>query len=198
MAGVSPSRSKPSASKWTDWSHCILEELRDLLYVLTQDGRIIYISPNTSQLTGYSTNDLTGKFIVDFLHPDDSRTFVREFNESISIGHALHIFHRFRKKDNTYTIFESRGHPHRTLDTSPYGSSDIAESCRGVFMMARPYPTKNGGLLDTFLEHTTDKYRLAHCIMLLREEEEVADAELVQDYCQKKQEVRSSIAPSGL
>ena len=43
-------------------------------------------------------------------------------------------------------------------------------------MMARPYPTKNAGLLDSFLEHKMENERLRRRINdLKREEEEDAD-----------------------
>jgi hypothetical protein len=37
-------------------------------------------------LTGYEPEELVNKFIVDFIHPDDSGIFVQEFNESIASG----------------------------------------------------------------------------------------------------------------
>ncbi|RAL59949.1 hypothetical protein DID88_000575 [Monilinia fructigena] len=49
-----------------------------------------------------------------FIHPDDSATYVREFNESIASGNALRFYYRFRKKDTTFIIFESHGHAHYT------------------------------------------------------------------------------------
>lgn len=149
-----------------------MEELKDFLHILTPDGRIIYISENSKEITGYSSEDLEGKFIVDFIHPDDSGIFVREFNESIASGHTLRFFYRFRKQNNEYTIFESHGHPHFTTDASPFGPNSTASICGGFFLMARPYPTKMAALLDSFLEHKIENERLKKKIEALRKEEE--------------------------
>ena len=163
-------------TKRRNWSQRVLEELRDFLHILTPDGRILYVSPSVKALTGYETNDLVGKFIVDFIHTDDSSVFIREFNESIATGHPLRFYYRFRKSDQSYTIFESHGHPHLTSEAATFGLNNAAGFCRGFFMMSRPYPTKNAELLDSFLEHKIENERLQSRIAALRREEQ-EDAE---------------------
>ena len=166
-------------TKRRNWSQRVVEELKDFLHILTPDGRIIYISPSGKPLTGYSSDELVGKFIVDFIHPDDSGIFVREFNESIASGNPLRFFYRFRKKDGSFTIFESHGHPHLTSEAAAFGPNNAAGFCRGFFMMARPYPTKNAALLDSFLEHKIENERLTNRINDLKREEaeDVEDAQ---------------------
>ncbi|KAI9744444.1 MAG: blue light receptor [Claussenomyces sp. TS43310] len=182
-------------TKRRNWSQRVVEELKDFLYILTPDGRIIYISPSGKQLTGYPQDELLGKFIVDFIHPDDSGIFVREFNESIASGHPLRFFYRFRKKDGHFTIFESHGHPHLTSDAAQYGPNNSASFCRGFFMMARPYPTKNAALLDSFLEHKMENERLIRRIADLKREE-AEEAEDAHRHWQKKADGQSDITPS--
>ena len=129
-------------TKRRNWSQRVLEELKDLLYILTPDGRLLYISPSSKALTGYEQSELTGKFISDYIHTDDSSIFVREFNESIATGNPLRFFYRFRNADSKYIIFECHGHPHLTNDVSHLevtgGPVNAAGFCRGFFMMARP------------------------------------------------------------
>ncbi|MCJ1253675.1 blue light receptor [Lignoscripta atroalba] len=182
-------------TKRRNWSQRVLEELKDFLHILTPDGRILYVSPSGKHLTGYNQDELIGKFIVDFIHPDDSGVFVREFNESIASGNPLRFFYRFRKADNTYTIFESHGHPHLTSEAAAFGPNNAAGFCRGFFMMARPYPTKNANLLDSFLEHKIENERLTKRIADLRKEEQ-EEAEAQQRHWFKKTEGHSSVTPS--
>lgn len=164
-------------TKRRNWSQRVLEELRDFLHILTPDGRILYVSPSAKALTGYENDELVGKFIVDFIHADDSSVFIREFNESIATGHPLRFYYRFRKSDESYTIFESHGHPHLTSEAAAFGPNNAASFCRGFFMMSRPYPTKNAELLDSFLEHKIENERLQSRIAALRrEEQEEAEA----------------------
>jgi PAS domain S-box-containing protein len=166
-------------TKRRNWSQRVVEELKDFLHILTPDGRILYLSPSVKQLTGYDPEDLVGKFIVDFIHQDDSGIFVREFNESIASGNPLRFFYRFQKKDGTFTIFESHGHPHLSSEAAQFGAgpNNASGFCRGFFMMARPYPTKNAALLDSFLEHKIENARLTRRIEDLKREE--AEEELL-------------------
>ncbi|KAJ9646442.1 white collar 2 type of transcription factor [Coniosporium tulheliwenetii] len=183
-------------TKRRNWSQRVLEELRDFLHILTPDGRILYVSPSCRFLTGWEPHQLVGKFIVEFIHPDDSGIFVREFNESIASGNPLRFFHRFRKEDDTYTIFESHGHPHIGSEAANFGPNPNGSSfCRGFFMMSRPYPTKNAALLDSFLEHKIENERLMKRIAELRREEQ-EEQEAQERHWQKKQEGHSSVTPS--
>lgn len=158
-------------TKRRNWSQRIIEELRDFLHILTPDGRILYASPSATGLTGHEPHQLVGRFISEFLHPDDGAMFVREFNESIASGHPLRFFYRFRRPDDTYAIFESFGHPHIASEAASYGSNSGANFCRGFFIMARPYPTRNAALLDSFLEHKIENERLKKRIADLKREE---------------------------
>ncbi|RAL59948.1 hypothetical protein DID88_000574 [Monilinia fructigena] len=170
-AGFGAQPSLPSSSTVTDftkrrnWPQKVIEEIKDFMHVLTPNGKIVYASPSCQSLTGYTPEELAGRFIVDFIHPDDSATYVREFNESIASGNALRFYYRFRKKDTTFIIFESHGHAHYTSTGEDF------------FMMARPYPTKNAVLLDSFLEHKIEFERMSKRIKDLKREEEEEEYE---------------------
>lgn len=182
-------------TKRRNWPHRVVEELKDLLNILSADGRILYSSPSAKTLTGYTHEELLGKFIVDFIHSDDSAIFVREFNEAIASGHTLRLFYRFKKQDGQFTIFEVHGHPHLTSEAAQYGPGSSASFCRGFFMMARPYPTKNAMLLDSFLEHKIENERLMSRIAVLKQEE-MDEAEDVRRHMQKKLDQSSDVTPS--
>jgi len=161
-------------TKRRNWSQRVVEEIKDFLHILSPDGRILYASQSARQLTGHDDSALTGQLIFEYLHPDDAGIFVREFNEAISTGNPLRFFYRFRRPDNTYTIFESHGHPHLTSELGTFDPTVTPPSslCRGFFMMARPYPTKNAYLLDSFLEHKMENERLKKRISELKHEEQ--------------------------
>jgi PAS domain S-box-containing protein len=164
-------------TKRRNWSQRVLEELRDFLHILSPEGRILYVSPSAKALTGYDSSELVGKFISDFVHPDDSALFIHEFNEAIATGRPLRFYYRFRKLDQNYIIFECHGHPHLTSEAVAFGPNNAASFCRGFFMMSRPYPSKNAELLDSFLEHKIENERLqARIAILRREEQEEAEA----------------------
>lgn len=187
-------------TKRRNWSQRVLDELKDLLYILTSDGRLLYLSPSAKLLTGYEPSELVGKSISDFVHPDDASLFIREFNESIATGNNLRLFHRFRTAEDKYRIFECHGHPHLTND-NPQGDMSIgpaatAPFCRGFFMMARPYPSKNSELLDSFLEHKIENVRLQARIAALKREE-AEDAETQHDPFHKQPGVNGAKSRSN-
>lgn len=184
--GMGPPATNSTLTDFTkrrNWSQRVIEELKDFLHILTPDGRILYVSPSCKSITGYEPGDIIGKFMGDFVHPDDSGIFMREFNESIASANSLRFFYRFKKDDGNYVIFECDGHPHISSETPSIGfnnnmgmstPSSMAPTtgyCRGFFMMARPYPTKNAALLDSFLEHKIENERLMKRIDELKREE---------------------------
>ncbi|KAF8458056.1 hypothetical protein BGX38DRAFT_642710 [Terfezia claveryi] len=155
-------------TKRRNWSQRLLEELQDFLHILTPEMKIVYASPSGKSLTGYDTEELLGRMITEYIHPDDATLFMREFHESASSGQPLRMFYRFRKKDNSYVILETNGHPHFS-ETHPHMQGSLTP--KGFFMMARQYPTKNAGLLDSFLEYKIEHERLTRRIAELRKEE---------------------------
>lgn len=185
MAAPTNSSTLTEFTKRRNWSQRIIEELKDFLHILTPDGRILYVSPSCKHITGHDPHSLIGKFIGEYVHPDDSGIFMREFNESIASGNGLRFFYRFKKDDGTYMIFECDGHPHISPEPpnslsygqTPASKSQAAGLCRGFFMMARPYPTRNAALLDSFLEHKIENERLTKRIEELKREEAEENAE---------------------
>ncbi|KAF3925240.1 hypothetical protein ABW20_dc0104962 [Dactylellina cionopaga] len=158
-------------TKRRNWSQRIIEELQDLLCILTPSGKIRYTSPNTKSITGYGADELLGRMVTDFVHTDDSHIFIREFNEAIASSQQLRLYFRFRRKDGTHVVFEANGHPHFS-DQRQMPSNTTTPVCSGFFMMARLYPTKNTALLDSFLEHKVENERLKRRIKELRAEEQ--------------------------
>ncbi|KAK6340192.1 blue light receptor, variant 2 [Orbilia blumenaviensis] len=183
-------------TKRRNWSQRIIEELQDLLCILTPSGKIRYTSPNTKNITGFSTEELLGRMITDFVHTDDSHIFIREFNESIASTQPLRLFFRFRRKDDSYAIFESNGHPHFS-DHRQLPSNTTTPVCSGFFMMARLYPTKNVALLDSFLEHKIENERLKRRIAELRLEEQEEQAAQTRARNEAAAAVAAALAAEG-
>ncbi|KAF2637364.1 hypothetical protein P280DRAFT_472083, partial [Massarina eburnea CBS 473.64] len=182
-------------TKRRNWSQRVLEELRDFLHILTPGGRIMYASPSCKALTGWDPGQLVGRFVGEFIHPDDSGIFVKEFNESIASGNPLRFFYRFLKNDETWAIFEAHGHPHLSNDTSTFAPQTTMR-CRGFFMMSRPYPTKNAALLDSFLEHKIENERLMKRIAELKREEQEEGDSMTGAWTKKTDVTGSVTAPS--
>ena len=182
-------------TKRRNWPAKVVEELKDFLHILDANGRIKYASPSVLSVAGYTAEEILDVFLKDLIHPDDQGVFVSELNESIASGNPLRMFYRFKKKDGAYAIFEAVGHAHIAGAKFAPNPNNQSPFCQAVFMMARPYPTKNAGLLDSFLEHKIENERLRRRIAELRREEE-ADADEAQRQWAQSQEARSDVTPS--
>ncbi|KAK2073902.1 hypothetical protein P8C59_008145 [Phyllachora maydis] len=194
-AGLPPNNTLTEFTKRRNWPAKVVEELQDILYILDANGRIRHVSPSITALTGYKQEEVLESFLRHFIHPDDCGVFMSELNESIASGNRLRLFYRLKKKDGTYAIFESVGHAHIAAAKFAPNPNNQTPFCQAVFMMARPYPTKNAGLLDSFLEHKIENERLRRRIAELRREEE-ADADESHRVWRQSQEGRSDFTPS--
>ncbi|KAI1338754.1 hypothetical protein F5Y15DRAFT_97346 [Xylariaceae sp. FL0016] len=181
-------------TKRRNWPAKVVEELKDLLQILDAHGRIRYVSPSVVNLTGYSQEEIVDLFLKDLIHPDDVGTFTSEMNESIASAQSLRMFYRLKKKDGQFAIFESVGHAHIAGAKFAPNPDNQTPFCQAVFVMSRPYPTKNASLLDSFLEHKIENERLRRRIAELRREEEEEEAS--QQSWLAGQENRSEVTAS--
>jgi PAS domain S-box-containing protein len=126
-----------------NWSERILVELTGLLHVLSPTGKILYCSESTLELTGYRPHELVGQSLMEFLHVDDIDVFMRDFQMALHTRSQIKTHYRFRRKDDTYVIFEVVGHP----------KADVpGQTPQSFFGIAQPIPSKSGVMIDTFLE----------------------------------------------
>lgn len=182
-------------TKRRNWPAKVVEELKDLLMILDQNGRVKHASPSVCALTGYGADELTERLLREFVHQDDCALFLSEFNECIATGNTLRLFYRLRKKDGTYAIFESVGHAHIAAARFAPNPNNQSPFCQAVFIMSRLYPAANAQLLDSFLEHKMENERLKRRIAELRREEAVEVEEATRSWRQS-QEGRSDMTPS--
>ena len=62
----------------------LVENINELIFSLDTEGNITYISPVISRTTSYDREDLVGRNIREFIHPDDIHEFLSSFNRTIS------------------------------------------------------------------------------------------------------------------
>ncbi|KAG1148324.1 hypothetical protein G6F37_003989 [Rhizopus arrhizus] len=130
----------PEFTRRKNWSQNVLEELRDIVHVLGSDLCLLYCSPATCECLGYQPTELTGHVFTEFLHVDDTDSFVRDFQT----GRQIRTVYRFLRKDGKYVMLESRGHFYKSY----------------FFGTARCVPTETAGRMDRFLEVRMENDRL--------------------------------------
>ncbi|KAI7903886.1 uncharacterized protein BX663DRAFT_505566 [Cokeromyces recurvatus] len=137
----STTRERIDFKRKKNWPERILVEMTGLLHVLSPTGKILYCSESTFALTGFRPHELVGHSLMDFLHVDDMDVFIRDFQISFHTQSQIKTYYRFRKKDDSYIIFETVGQPKST-----------DSSAQAFFGTAQPVPSKSGIMIDSFLE----------------------------------------------
>ena len=87
---------------------CIIENLNDLVIVLNKDGRYEYINEISAyKLLGYNREDLIGKSMLNFVHPDDIERVTNSLQEVYSNKEEI-IESRYKHKDGNWIWFETK------------------------------------------------------------------------------------------
>ncbi|GAA5922251.1 hypothetical protein JCM3775_005673 [Rhodotorula graminis] len=170
-----------------NWSEHLLEELQDFMHVLSPEGNFIFASTSAQELVGYAPEELFTQSIFDFIHPDDVQSFRRDFDLSCRTGDTLTLYYRFKAKDTSgnddvrYVLFEVTGHPYYEGSGARVAGNTEAPApqvlardrpAKAFFAMARPYPSKNQAMLDSFLELKFENERLRQELLAMYKEVE--------------------------
>lgn len=190
-----PGSTSTDFTKRRNWPAKVIEEMRDLLQVLDGHGKIKYVSRSVTALTGYQPGEIANMHLKDLIHPDDVGLFVSEMNDAIASGESMRMFYRFKNKNGSFSIFEAVGHAHVAPPQFAPNPNNRSSFCQAVFLISRPYPTKNAALLDSFLEHKVENERLRRRIESLRLEEETEEAD-VQRQLKQRRDNNSEISKS--
>lgn len=160
---------------------------QDFMHVLSPTGNFIFASTSAQDLVGYSPEELFTQSVFDFIHPDDVQSFRRDFDLSCRTGDTLTLYYRFKAKDATpntdarYVLFEVTGHPYYEGSGARVAGNTEAPApqvfardrpAKAFFAMARPYPSKNQAMLDSFLELKFENERLRQELLAMYKEVE--------------------------
>ncbi|GAA0879953.1 hypothetical protein GCM10009119_29230 [Algoriphagus jejuensis] len=88
----------------------LVEESTEIIFSLTEAFILNYVSPNIVQFLGYNSEDVIGRSIFEFLHPDDLGVFKVLVDETSDFL-AQHQFLEYRLKhmNGMYRVFNSNG-----------------------------------------------------------------------------------------
>jgi two-component system, cell cycle sensor histidine kinase and response regulator CckA len=94
--------------------HCFYRALAegalDIITAVDEFGTIVYKSPSTEQQLGYRPDEVVGRNVFEFVHPDDIDKVRAAFDECRrSDAASPPVEHRSRHKDGMWRTFESVG-----------------------------------------------------------------------------------------
>ncbi len=85
----------------------LLEHSNDRIGMLDSNGKIIYASPSSKHIYGYTPEELLGRNAFEFIHPDDLQGCMGQFAELVGRpGALMSTEYRARHKDGHYVWME--------------------------------------------------------------------------------------------
>ncbi len=79
---------------------------QDLLLVCDLEGRITAINPSSQRMLGWTGDEMVGRFLADFIHPDDLRSTIAEVGKLAQGQTTLAFENRYRRKDGSYRLLD--------------------------------------------------------------------------------------------
>lgn len=143
----------PEFTRRKNWSQNVLEELRDVIHVLSSDLNILYCSPASREFLGYQPAELMGHTFTEYIHVDDIDIFTREFRTAQTNGSIMRVTYRLLRKDGKYTTLETRGHFFK----------------QGFFGSARAVPAEMTRMMDTFLDYKMENEMLKRQVQIAKQ-----------------------------
>jgi len=94
--------------KSEEYFRSLIENAMDIITVLDRGGRIRYTSPSVKKVLGYQPEELIGKNILDFIHPEDVRNARYVFLEAEAKAELSTEF-RFQHQNGVWRDVEAIG-----------------------------------------------------------------------------------------
>ena len=70
----------------------LVENLNDVLFSVDVSGKISYISPAITRITGYTPEEITGRNLFDFFSPEDQSRYVEQMQATANKGNTIGEF----------------------------------------------------------------------------------------------------------
>ncbi len=86
----------------------IISSSKDVIFTADLSGRLTYMSPRAADY-GYTPEEMLGRHITDFAHPDDKDFIIKAYAMALKTGRTLPILpYRVRRKDGTFFYAEQK------------------------------------------------------------------------------------------
>jgi len=153
------------------WASLLIKEIADaIILILSPSCKVMYCGMAVTELLGWRDEELIDHSLMGLINADDQAGFQAIFTESVQTSCHLLSYVRLRCKNHipvfAHTppkeiVFELRGYSHFVQDENGY-------DCQCVFVVAKPYPSRNAATLSTFLELKSENEELHRRLLALR------------------------------
>ncbi len=99
-----------TALRGEEYFRALIENASDVITILEDDGTIRYESPSVKRFLGWEPEELVGKNVFDYLHPEDAPLALEAFQGGLDTpGNSSYMEVRFRHKDDSWRWFGGIG-----------------------------------------------------------------------------------------
>lgn len=107
----------------------LVESINDVVYEVTSDGTIIFASQSCERVLGYTSEEVTGKNLLNYIHPDDRKMIVERLTKLSEKDYAYLEYRYINKLGETRWVrSSSTAIINDNIITGAYGTlTDITE-----------------------------------------------------------------------
>ncbi|ADI74037.1 PAS/PAC sensor signal transduction histidine kinase [Methanohalobium evestigatum Z-7303] len=109
----------------------ITENMQDMVALTDKYGYFVYAGPSHELVIGYKPENLTGKNVLDFVHPDDYEWMVEEYQQFLQTLNPKKVEYRYLHSDGYYIWLETIGNvihdDYGNVKRVVFSSRDITE-----------------------------------------------------------------------
>ena len=85
----------------------VMENISDFITLLNENGTVVYESPSVARQLGYGTEEIVGRSVFDFVHPEDLPRLMQTFSQGIKTPQiVVELECRFRHKGGDWHLLE--------------------------------------------------------------------------------------------
>lgn len=108
---ITENRKMFEALRWSEQRFkSLVANISDIITLLDIQGKILYESASIRHILGYEEDELVGKSVWEFIHPEDLENVAAIFKSKLAEdGSGAMIEYRFRHKDGRYVHMEAQG-----------------------------------------------------------------------------------------
>lgn len=91
-----------------DYFKAIIDNTSEIITILDSEGIIKFKSLSAAQELGYQPEELVGRNVFDFIHPEDVPGLIAKFHQELNnIGKKVRLELRFRHKDGSWQTLDA-------------------------------------------------------------------------------------------
>jgi PAS domain S-box-containing protein len=94
--------------------HALEINPREVIAEFSSEGRFLYVSAGSENLLGYRAEEVMGRNVIEFIHPEDRNPTRDFFARVLRQRGPAHSVHRIRHRDGSWGWFESSGRAYRS------------------------------------------------------------------------------------